>query len=193
MSTLVAYATRYGATRGIAERIADTLVAHGQPAEAHPVSAVSDVGHYDAFVIGSAVYMFHWRKEALRFVKRNRAVLAGRPVWLFSSGPLGTDTTDAAGRDVHDTAGPKELDDIKAATSAREHHVFFGAVDLKHLRGIDRAVTKIPAMRKLFIEGDFRDWQEIDAWAASIARELATTSGSEGAPADAGASVHEAA
>jgi menaquinone-dependent protoporphyrinogen oxidase len=83
MSTLVAYATRYGATRGIA----DTLVAHGQPAEAHPVSAVSDVGHYDAFVIGSAVYMFHWRKEALRFVKRNRAVLAGRPVWLFSSGP----------------------------------------------------------------------------------------------------------
>jgi menaquinone-dependent protoporphyrinogen oxidase len=83
MSTLVAYATRYGATRGIA----DTLIAHGQPAEAHPVSAISDVGHYDAFVIGSAVYMFHWRKEALRFVKRNRAVLARRPVWLFSSGP----------------------------------------------------------------------------------------------------------
>lgn len=56
MSTLVAYASKHGATQGIAERIATTLKAAGHEAEARPVEAVDDLTGYDAFVVGSAVY-----------------------------------------------------------------------------------------------------------------------------------------
>jgi menaquinone-dependent protoporphyrinogen IX oxidase len=36
MTTLVVYASKYGATQGIAERIADKLVLSGHPAQARP-------------------------------------------------------------------------------------------------------------------------------------------------------------
>ena len=99
MHVLVAYASRHGATQGIAERIAETLMAAGLDAEVRPASTVKDLRGYDAFVIGSAAYMGHWLKDAKGFVEHNRAVLAAKPVWLFSSGPLGTEPLDEEGRD----------------------------------------------------------------------------------------------
>lgn len=89
MKTVVVYASKYGSTKGIAEFIAEKLRQHGTQADAQEVSQVHNLEDYDAFVIGSAVYMAHWLKEATEFVTRNRAVLASHPVWLFSSGPLG--------------------------------------------------------------------------------------------------------
>jgi flavodoxin len=90
MSVLVVYASKHGATKGIAERIAETLTAAGQEAEARPVRAAGELAGHEAVVVGSAVYMRHWMEEACEFVRRNRTPLADRPVWLFSSGPLGS-------------------------------------------------------------------------------------------------------
>jgi hypothetical protein len=109
MSVLVAYATRHGATRGIAERIAERLRAAGLDAEARSAADVRDAARYDAYVVGGAAYMFHWLKDATTFVEKNRALLAERPTWLFSSGPVGTDTVDKQGRDVLETTVPKEF------------------------------------------------------------------------------------
>jgi menaquinone-dependent protoporphyrinogen oxidase len=95
--------------------------------EVHPISEVSDVGAYDVFVIGAAAYMFHWHKEATRFVERHREVLAGRPVWLFSSGPLGTDLVDDEGHDVLEVTRPKEFDGFQDLVHPRGERVFFGA------------------------------------------------------------------
>ena len=78
MPVLVVYASKHGATREIAERVAQTMAAAGQQAQARPVTAAGDLTGYDAFVVGSAVYMGHWQKEAVEFVRRSRAVLAGR-------------------------------------------------------------------------------------------------------------------
>jgi menaquinone-dependent protoporphyrinogen oxidase len=99
---LVAYASKHGATREIVERIAQTLTTAGQEAEARPVREAQDLDGYDAVVIGSAAYHGHWLKEAVEFVRRNQAILTDRPVWLFSSGPLGTEATDAQGRDLRE-------------------------------------------------------------------------------------------
>ncbi len=114
MTVLVAYASRHGATAGIAERIAEGLRAAGLTAEARSVNDIRDLSPYDAFVVGSAAYMFHWLKKATAFVKRNKAVLAERPVWLFSSGPLGTDLVDEDGRDIFEATRPKEFDELAA-------------------------------------------------------------------------------
>src|SRR6266496_2845499 len=177
---LVAYASKHGATQQIAERIAEKLRAAGLEAEAQPVQAPVDLAGYDAFVIGSAAYSMHWLKEASEFVRRNRALLAGRPVWLFSSGPLGTESTDAKGRDLRIAAEPKEVAEFRDAVGPRDHHVFFGALDPRKLSFAERSLRRLPAARALLPEGDFRDWTEVEDWATGIAREMAQvlTSGS---------------
>jgi menaquinone-dependent protoporphyrinogen oxidase len=54
---LVAYASKYGATAGIAEAIAATLRQEGLEADARPAQEVRDLGGYRAVVLGSPVYM----------------------------------------------------------------------------------------------------------------------------------------
>jgi menaquinone-dependent protoporphyrinogen oxidase len=172
VKVLVAYASKYGATQGIAERIVGTLNAAGHHAEARPIADAGDLGGLDAVVVGSAAYMGHWLKGAAEFVRRNSNALAARPVWLFSSGPLGTKTTDAEGRDLRVGAVPGEIAELRSAISARDHRVFFGALDPRKLVLGHRLVRALPAGRALLPEGDFRDWPEIEAWARQIADEL---------------------
>jgi len=175
MLILVAYATRHGATRGIAERVAERLRAHGLDAEARPAAEVRDATRYDAFVVGGAAYMFHWLGDATKLVRRNRAVLAERPTWLFSSGPVGTDTVDEEGRDVLVVCVPKEFAELRDAIHPRGEKVFFGAIDpaSKPIGLAERLVSLMPAARAALPRGDFRDWPAIDAWADAIADELA--------------------
>jgi menaquinone-dependent protoporphyrinogen oxidase len=172
MRVLVLYATKAGATRGIAERIGAKLEASGLEAEVRPVGAKLDLRSYDAFVIGSALYYFHWLRPARRFLRRNRAVLAAGPVWLFSSGPVGKEETDKQGRDLREAAGPKELPELEGLVHARGQRVFFGALEWQKLGRLQRLLTSFPAAREALPEGDFRDWDEIEAWAEEIAREL---------------------
>jgi menaquinone-dependent protoporphyrinogen oxidase len=167
LKAIVVYASKYGFTKGIAEFIAEKLRQQGTQAEARPVDAVHNPGDYDALVIGSAVYMTHWLKEATEFVQRNRAVLANRPVWLFSSGPLGN---SASANDPK--LEPKEIAELKEAINPREHRVFFGALDASKLGFAHQMMRKLPAARALFPEGDFRNWNDIEVWASGIARAL---------------------
>lgn len=172
MTVLVVYASKHGATRQIADRIAATLATAGQPAAARPTENTGDPACYDAFVIGASAYYGHWLKPATEFIRAHQALLAERPVWLFSSGPLGTETTDAQGHDLRDATLPKEISELHEATRARGHRVFFGALDPHSLTLPERTVRRLPAGRALLPEGDFRDWADIDAWAGAIAREL---------------------
>ena len=176
MKVLVAFASKYGATKGMAEFIGEKLHQRGIDADVQEVDKVRDVKAYDASVIGSALYMFHWMKEAKQFVSRNRSLLASRPVWLFSSGPIGKETKDKNGRDVKEVSGPNELDEIKKGINLRDHRVFFGALDSSRLTGLTgwsyRMAMKSEEARKSMPEGDFRDWNEIDSWVASIAEAL---------------------
>jgi menaquinone-dependent protoporphyrinogen oxidase len=172
MRILVVYASRYGSTKGIAERIASTLNESGHQAAAVRASKAGLLDGYDAFVIGSAAYMFSWMKEAVDFIRQNASLLRNRPVWLFSSGPIGTATTDAQGRDVRETTVPKEIAEFRTSIVPRDHHVFFGAFDHTKLNITHRLVYALPATKNLFTDGDFRDWDEIDAWAKGIAAAL---------------------
>jgi len=178
MKILVAYASKTGYTKGISEFIGEKLRGRGIQANVQEVDAVRNVGEYDAYVIGSAVYMFHWDKAAKQFVSRNRAVLASRPVWLFSSGPVGTKTTNTKGQDLLEVSvsGPKEIEELRESIKPRDHRMFFGGLEGSRLTGTMglayRMVRKSQAARESMPEGDFRDWKEIEAWANSIADAL---------------------
>ena len=175
MKVLVAYATKRGGTKGIAELIGERLRGQGLQADVRDVSAVRDAGSYDAYVVGSAVYMFHWTKEAKQFLSHNRKAFVGRPVWLFSSGPVGTDRANAKGQDLLDVSvsGPKEIAELREATNFRDHKIFFGILDGSKLTGVTgmmyRMASRSEEARKSMPEGDFRDWKEIGAWADTIA------------------------
>lgn len=174
---LVVYASRHGATRGIAERITSTLTASGAEATLRNADEVRNAGDYDAYVVGSAAYMGHWLKEATEFVRRNRAALAAKPVWLYSSGPVGTDTVDKEGRDLRTVSEPLEFAEFEPVIHPRGHRVFYGAWD-PHAKPIGLAerlgsaiLSHMPAAAEL-PAGDFRDWAEIEAWANEIANAL---------------------
>ena len=174
MSILVAYGSKHGATQGIAERIAGKLREAGHEVDLRDAREAKDLERYDAFVVGSAIYMEHWRKPATGLVSRNSALLSARPVWLFSSGPLGTENTDKDGRDLRESTVPKEIAALTEAVRPHEHRVFFGALVPARLAVWERLLRKLPAGRKLLPDGDFRDWSEIEAWATEIASALAT-------------------
>jgi menaquinone-dependent protoporphyrinogen oxidase len=175
MSILVAYASKHGSTKGIAERIADRLHAAGLTAEAISVRDVKDVTRYDAVVLGSALYMFHWLGEARSFARSNATALAAGPLWLFSSGPFGPEPKDAKGNDKLAVSGPRELDELRQSLRPRDHRVFWGAWDRanKPVGVWERVVYVLPAARASLPDADFRDWPHIDAWADGIAAELA--------------------
>lgn len=172
MRILVAYASKHGGTEGIAERLGQTLTDLGHDVDVRGVQEAG-TGGYDAFVIGSAEYMAHWRKEATAFVEQHREQISGHPVWLFSSGPLGTERTDEHGRDLRELSRPQELPDLEDAVHPREHRVFFGRIDPHELTLTEKAIRKLPAGRDLLPEGDFRDWDDVDAWARDIDAQLA--------------------
>ncbi|MGD2051193.1 MAG: flavodoxin domain-containing protein [Acidimicrobiia bacterium] len=160
MTVLVTAASKHGATAQIAKAIADALTRRGVEAVQPALDDVAGVDGYDAVVLGSAVYMGRWMKEAKGFVEHHRDALRARPVWLFSSGPLGDPLKPAD--DPVDAAAMVE------ASGAREHRVFPGEIAKDRLSLGERAVVK--AVRAPY--DDYRDWGDIDAWAAGIASAL---------------------
>lgn len=166
MKVLVVAASKHGSTTGIAETIAAELSARGHEALFADAGDYGkrerpDLSGFDAFVIGSAVYLGRWMKPARRFVDANAEALAAKPVWMFSSGPTG-DEPPADEEAVH-------VDELVERIGAREHRVFGGSLDEDDLGPIER--TMIRAAHAPY--GDFRDWDEVRAWAAHIAGELA--------------------
>jgi menaquinone-dependent protoporphyrinogen oxidase len=161
MKVLVAYASRHGATKEIAERITTALREGGFATDLLPASSVDDIEMYDAFVIGSAAYTGQWLREAAEFVRRHGRALAERPVWLFSSGPIGG----------FQMPEPKDLAEFRGVIRPRGDRVFGGKLDPAHLSFVERMMAKV-----VRVSGDFRDWAKIDAWA----REIAEALGAEG-------------
>ena len=162
---LVAYATKYGATAGIAKKIGQVLQEAGLAVDVKRADQAGDPAGYQAVVLGSAVYIGKWRKEAAEYLRENEKVLAQRPVWIFNSGPLGEGN---AAEQAGDMGFPKGLRLIADRINVRDIAVFFGAVDLEKLNPLERWMfknVKSPI-------GDFRNWDAIAAWASGIAAAL---------------------
>ena len=163
MRLLILAGSKHGATLEVAETIGNRLTERGFEVEVSEVTDDHDpLAGFDGVIVGSAVYAGHWFKAAKRWVVTHREALAQRPTWLFSVGPLGDPPEPQE--------DPVDVADLITAVAARDHHVFAGALDKNELNMIERAAVR--AVKAPY--GDFRDWDEIDAWADTIARELET-------------------
>jgi menaquinone-dependent protoporphyrinogen oxidase len=162
---LVAYGTKYGATKEIAEKIGEVLRQAGLATDVVSADRAGDVSAYQAVVLGSAVYIGQWRKEAAKFLKANEMVLAKKPVWLFSSGP--TDEGDPVEL-VQGWRFPGKLQPIADRIGPRDVAVFHGAADVNKMNFIEKWMLKNVGASA----GDYRDWEAISAWAKAIAEAL---------------------
>jgi menaquinone-dependent protoporphyrinogen oxidase len=183
----VVVASRHGATAGIAHRIAEVLREEGADVSVADAASRPDPADFDAYVIGSAVYMGRWLKEGIEFLERHQSTLASRQVWLFSSGPVPgpagmPEEADpialALGpEDGPGSGGRKEVAALAAVIHPLDHEVFAGAFDPNDSPKsmAERLVRAMPAAKNALPSGDFRDWAAIDAWARQIAAGLTTT------------------
>ncbi|HST65640.1 MAG TPA: flavodoxin domain-containing protein [Mycobacteriales bacterium] len=162
MRILVSAASRHGSTAEIATELGKALrgALPGVGVDVVPLSRITGVGGYDAVVLGSAVYFGRWLEGARWQVRAQAPALRQRPVWLFSSGPVGDPTVPAD----ESADGPE----LAAAVGAREHVVFPGALH-RELLGLREkfAVGLLHAP-----DGDYRDWPAVRDWADRIAAEL---------------------
>ncbi len=162
---LVAYGSKYGATAGIAEKIGEVLKQDGLQVDVMRADKAGDINSYKAVVVGSAAYMFQWRKEVTNFLKKNQRQLASMSVWVFTSGPLGEEDAE---KQMKDKIVPTALKPVLDSIRPREIKVFHGALDMNKLNFFERFIFK----RVKSPIGDFRKWDEITTWAKNIADEL---------------------
>jgi menaquinone-dependent protoporphyrinogen oxidase len=165
---LVTFATKHGATAEIAEKIGEVIEGAGLPTDVKPVQDVKDLTPYSAVILGSAVYMGRWRKEAAKFLEKHEGALAERDVWLFSSGP--TDEGDV--EELMDGwTFPEGQKPIAERIKPHEIVVFHGELELDKLAFWEKMIIKnikVPT-------GDFRDWGMITDWARGVADTLKET------------------
>ncbi len=160
-AVLVTAASRYGSTAEIAHAIAATLRRRGLSADVMAPEEVEDLEGYDAVVLGSAIYAGHWLPAARDFATRHAEALSSRPVWLFSSGPVGNPARRLVQQMGIDPAALAMLEHI---THARGHHTFAGRLEKARLRWPHRLASVM-----FNVEGDFRDWRAIERWSEQIA------------------------
>ena len=128
--------------------------------------------------------MGSWVDAGIAYLERYASVLASKPVWIFSSGPLAgsTKTPKNPNADPIEVAlgpaegpgsgGRRKLEAAVAPIHPREHRVFNGAFDPADPPTAisERLVRMLPMSKGILPEGDFRDWPAIEAWATEIAR-----------------------
>jgi menaquinone-dependent protoporphyrinogen oxidase len=159
---LVTWASKHGSTSEVAAAVArdlqecDTGRASGLVASAVPVEQRPDPTGFDAVVLGSAVYAGRWRDEARHHAAEHTTALRSRPVWLFSSGPIG--------EPPFQSDEPYDAEPLSQLVAARGHRVFPGCLDKQLLTFGERAM--VTAMRAPV--GDSRDWAGVASWAEEI-------------------------
>ena len=158
LNVLVAYASKHGTTREVAESIAQTLGERGLSVEIEEARGVGDITGFDAVVVGGGLYMGKWHADARRLLKRHRGELAGKRVALFGMGPDSLEESKVA-------ESRKQLDRALAATPEVKPiavTIFGGALEPESWRF---PFNRLPAF-------DARNWDAIRGWAKDLAAKL---------------------
>ena len=162
---LVVYASKYGATREIAEVLGAALDERGAQATVVAASDATEVTGYDVVVVGSAVYNGRWLEGARRFVSARRSDLELRPTWFFSSGPTGgsPEAEAAVLRSCGlDTQPPRGMAGAARRIKVRGHATFGGT--------IGEGATGMLA--RWMPRGDWRDFDQVKEWAGRICNDV---------------------
>jgi menaquinone-dependent protoporphyrinogen oxidase len=160
---LIAYATSYGSTREVAERVGEVLAERGVGTTVRAAKDVDSLDGVSAVVLGGALYFFRLHKDARRFLSRHREVLKDLPVAVFAMGPFNDTEKEFAGARGHLDRSLRKHAWLKPALV----QIFGGKFDPKGLKfpHSNPGMKQMPA-------SDIRDWDAIRAWAESLPQVL---------------------
>jgi len=160
MRILMVVGSRHGSTREIGEVIGEVLAAAGHEVVERDPDDFTSTSGFDAMILGAAIYYGRWVPAVRELVERHAGSLAAIPLFVFWSGPLGT-----KGVPRGSVEGMDELLERLRPLSFRE---FDGRVERGELGMRERAVVALVGADY----GDYRDFDEVRAWADEIVEEL---------------------
>jgi menaquinone-dependent protoporphyrinogen oxidase len=161
---LVTYASRNGATAGVAEAIGKTLAENGVQVDVLPMGDVKDLASYRAVVAGSAIQAGRWLPEAIQFMQTHQAELARKPFAAFL-----VCMTLAMKNSNYREHVATWLAPVRAMVKPVSEGLFAGALDIRQVRSFgDRLKFRMSVVLGVWSEGDHRDWDAIRAWAESL-------------------------
>jgi menaquinone-dependent protoporphyrinogen oxidase len=199
---LVAYATKSGSTSEVAEAIGKALRECGATVDVRPVRDVAEITPYGAIIVGSPILYGKWHSQALKFLKRHHETLSRIPVAYFITCLELTRISEEKTRDMAvyldpSLGNPPQVVDklsffekthllsvflepmLKKVPQVKPFNVgvFRGKLDYSKLDFISSLVMKfIRFVYKRAPEGDFRNWEAIQSWAANILQVVAEKS-----------------
>jgi len=154
---LISFSSKTHGTAEIATWIADTLRSRNCEVMLQEAGKTPDLPEHDVAIIGSALYSGRWQRHPVRLLRQMVKIAAPQAVWLFHSGPLGDENAHQPmplPKNVRVLADQLQLQDVAT----------FGG----------RLPEKAPGLLRLLIRraskpGDWRDPQQVTAWAHKIA------------------------
>ena len=170
-SVLLAYATRYGSTKEVAEAVAKQLRERGLAVDVRPAAEVSTLAGYRAVVLGTALYIGHWLKDTDKFLASHREALAKLPVAVFALGPVGDKIEEAAWNECREVLKKEVAKTPWLAPAAVE--LFGGKYDPARLSFLHKLLSILPASPLYKMPAsDVRDWSAIRTWAGDLSARL---------------------
>ena len=162
-NVLVAYATRHSSTAGLADNISDVLCGLNHRVDLRYVEHVASVDDYDAVIVGSAIYEFHWLPVAKAFIQKFRQPLAAKPVAYFFGCAALKEDNEANQEAVLVYIDPvlEKYPEIVPVDIGR----FGGSVDFTRLDDFEKMVLKWVGVTD---SEDWRDWDKVGAWAEKV-------------------------
>jgi menaquinone-dependent protoporphyrinogen oxidase len=161
---LVAYGTKTGCTKGVAERVAASLEKSGATVQLASVADAPSAAGYDAVLVGSGVRAGQWHAAARTWVSANAEALNAVPLALFT-----VCLTLAQ--------NPEKAADVRAYTDGVIADAGLAPVDVGTFAGWNEP-AEFPFVERMILKamkaptGDFRDWAAIDAWSEKLAPQL---------------------
>jgi menaquinone-dependent protoporphyrinogen oxidase len=190
---LVTYATNAGSTAEVAQAVGDGLGRDGAQVEVRPLEAVTTLTPYDAVVVGAPM-IFGWHREARAFLKEHQEELRNVRVAYFMVALSLTECDEdvyAGTRIYQDTSlakppgNPDRLNFRERFTSVANYvqpalesapgatpvsiGFFNGTMDYGRLNLFERVFVQVAFGAA---EGDFRNWDAIQAWSEGLSAEL---------------------
>lgn len=151
-SVLVAFVSRHGATREVADAIATSLRADETTVEVKAAWSVrASVAERDLIVLGAPLYSGRWPLSAHRFLRRHREDLQQVPVAVFALGP----------KERNDAAWTRSRSQLERALAK---HQWLSPAATALFGGADELGRSMSPRR------DLRDWVAIREWSAEISR-----------------------
>lgn len=160
---LVAYATKAGSTAEVATKIGEMIAKQNTSVDVLPIAKVGDISQYQAVVLGSVIRMGRVLPEVQKFVETHQAVFSQKPLSVFITCMTLQEDTPAKRQEV-----VAYLDPLRAVVKPASEGLFAGVMNPNKVNLIERlmmSAMKVP-------QGDFRNWDEITAWAQAVPTSL---------------------